>query len=245
MRNKGRGYEQSGSTRAQNQQIRYPKAPIGKPFEYLFFQKNAQMNSKPSEISDPLTFLTTYSKFTHKEKNFLCGLHQHDILLFHESIYSSNHFVGDIKLRYFISFSSNQVDWDTIQKAVENNFENNFWTMEEHSMTLEVIQNHQSWFYSPPRVAFALNNKKQVATQCLDRINILREPTIEGCKVRSKQDSGDDQAEMTVQSQKPTNSLGESTKLCKVHRTVSRQFEWIELPLSYDMVSRKYLQEGI
>lgn len=79
--------------------------------KYLIFQRVAIMTRKLYEIISLGTFLEAYYAWNNKRNKLLCDLYPHNILLHDDPIWKPNHFLGDAKLRYFLSYLNKDTHW--------------------------------------------------------------------------------------------------------------------------------------
>jgi hypothetical protein len=74
---------------------------------------------KTCSFDTTISFLKTFFQRSLADQHLLCELYLHEYVLFGERKFNLSHYVGDIQLRDFTSFVSNQEKWKASHEAIK------------------------------------------------------------------------------------------------------------------------------
>lgn len=107
------------------------------------------MRGKSYELKTPEYFIYAYADSNFQDRNLLCELYQHDLILATDRLWNPNPMVGDLKLRAFVSYIHHQTQWGVDQSTFSNNKSCSLWIRGEHNPYNMVTWGQLGWKYKP------------------------------------------------------------------------------------------------
>ena len=90
----------------------------------VYFQLKAIANGRPYELMTSEKFVETFKEAPESDQHLLCELYLHNEAIPEERRVNLIPIAGDIQIRAFASFLSNQLTWQTVFNASSHNEEN-------------------------------------------------------------------------------------------------------------------------
>ena len=87
--------------------------------ELISLQAHALAAGAPCYVNTVDKFLDLYKFLSEPDKNLLCELYQHDLVLIGFTECDPNPYVGDVHIMTFTSFIDNQLKWNNCMKFIE------------------------------------------------------------------------------------------------------------------------------
>jgi hypothetical protein len=115
---------------------------------HFMFQFRAVETCKPYKVTSAETFLKVYYERNKEDKDLLCELYQHNLLLDFDPKWNPTPFVGDIQLREFTSFVRNHAQWKNALFVSQQNENCSLWIRREFPEPKTVLISHYAWVNS-------------------------------------------------------------------------------------------------
>ena len=129
---------------------------------WVIYQLNPLHEGKKFQIFTTLIFYELYLESSPREHNLLCELYSFDFILEHDTLWNPNTLVGDIHLKYFMSFIQNQIKWEFDMKfLIQCEFLCELHVREDHHTVVEMFNSHEEILMEKEKAKVYRFNKRK------------------------------------------------------------------------------------